>query len=52
MQLISTTQVGHAPVYPNAADRSYFFARFTDFLLRIAIGISAGTIVFFLITML
>lgn len=52
MQFISSARVRRAPVYPNAADRSYYFARFTDFLLRVAIGISAVTIVFFLITML
>lgn len=52
MQLISTTRARRAPIYPNAADRRYYFARFTDLLLRVAIGISAVTIVFFLITML
>lgn len=52
MQLISTARARRAPMYPNAADRRYYIARFTDGILRIAIGISAVTIVFFLITML
>lgn len=52
MQLISTTRVRRTPMYPNAADRRYYFTRFTDLLLRVAIGISAVAIVFFLITML
>lgn len=41
----------NAPLYPNAATQQELFQKFIDLLLMGAIGISAATIVLFLIAL-
>lgn len=41
----------NAPLYPNAATKQELFQKFIDLLLVAAIGISAATIVLFVIAL-